>query len=75
MAESPFPRPTARDLAIWQDIRKVADAVKAAEFHLGFLPEKPRDLDFEAVRLQLADARALLGRLALAHAENIEARS
>lgn len=75
MAESPYPRPTTRDLAIWQDIRATADAVKAAEFHLGFLPAKPREIDFEAVRMQLDDARALLGRLALAHAENIEARS
>lgn len=75
MSETPAPRPSTRDLAIWSDIRAAADAVRAAEFYLGFMPEKPSDLDFEAVRLQLYDARALLGKIALAHAENIEARS
>ena len=75
MPEPTFPRPSTRDLAIWSDIRAAADAITVAEFHLGFLPEKPREIDFEAVRMQLDDARALLGRLALAHAENIEARS
>ena len=75
MPEPTFPRPSTRDLAIWSDIRAAADAIKAAEFYLGFLPAKPREIDFEAVRMQLDDARALLGQLALAHAENIEARS
>ena len=75
MPETPAPRPSTRDLAIWSDIRAAADAIKAAEFYLGFLPAKPREIDFEVVRLQLDDARALLGQLALAHAENIEARS
>lgn len=75
MPEPTFPRPTTRDVAIWVDLRATLEHVRLAEFHLGFLDEKPRELDFEAVRVQLSDARALLGAVALAHAENIESRS
>lgn len=74
MPEPTFPRPTTRDLAIWNDLRAALAAISTAEFYLGFTAEKPRELDFEAVRLHLQDARRVLGAVALAHAENIEAK-
>lgn len=47
-------------------MRAALDHIKMTEFLLGFAPEKPRDLDWEAVQLQLADARAVLGAACLA---------
>ena len=73
MPETPYPRPTTRDVAIWVDLRHAMSSLTTAEFYLGFTVEKPRELDFEAVRLHLQDVRRILGAVALAHAENIEA--
>lgn len=57
-------RPTHRQVSIWEDVRAALEHIRLAEFHLGYLPEKPRTYDDDAVRMQLADARAVLGDLA-----------
>ncbi|GAB6857858.1 hypothetical protein [Microbacterium xylanilyticum] len=59
-------RPSARKVAIWADVRAALDHIKMTEFLLGFQPEKPREIDWEAVQLQLGDARAVLGAVCLA---------
>lgn len=75
MSDTPAPRPSTRDLAIWHDLRATLASIGYAELYLGFTNAKPRELDWDAARMHLQDARRLLGALALAHAENIEARS
>ncbi|GAA3948824.1 hypothetical protein [Microbacterium soli] len=59
-----YPRPEHRDVAIWDDVRAALEHVRMTEFLLGFAPEKPTWLDLEAVQVQLMDARARLGALA-----------
>lgn len=76
MPETPFPRPSARELAIWTDLRAVLGCVNTVEYYLDRRDEDPLGgLDVAAVRLALLDARSLLGALALAHAETIVERS
>lgn len=45
--------------------------LREVEFLLGLLPEKPRErrIDFEAVQVQLIDARGALGQISLHLAE------
>ena len=50
---------------VWSDARAALDHIKMVEFLLGFAPEKPRAIDWEAVELQLGDARAVLDHLCL----------
>lgn len=64
-------RPTHRTVSMWKDLRAALDHIRTVEFALGLLPEKPRgQIDFEVVQMQLNDARAVLGALALAIAED-----
>ncbi|MFE6733415.1 hypothetical protein [Microbacterium sp. NPDC057650] len=62
-------RPDHRTVSMWKDVRAALNHIHQVEFHLGFLPEKPRGIDWEIVRLQLDDARAVLGQLANALAD------
>ena len=62
-------RPSARKVALWSDVRDALDHIKMVEFLLGLAPEKPREIDWEAVQLQLGDARAVLGAACLALAD------
>lgn len=68
-------RPSHRIVRMWRDLSTVLNSIHQIEFHLGYLPEKPHSLaiDDEALRIQLYDARAALGALALALAEEAEA--
>lgn len=68
-------RPSHRIVHMWRDLSTVLNSIHQIEFHLGYLPEKPNSLaiDDEALRIQLYDARAALGALALALAEEAEA--
>lgn len=59
-----YPRPDHRTVSMWNDLRAALENVRMVEFYLGYLPEKPRGWDDDAVRMQLADARAVLGQLA-----------
>lgn len=63
------PRPDHRTVSIWSDVRAALEHIRIAEFYLGYLPEKPQAYDDEAVRMQLDDARAVLGALANALAD------
>ena len=63
------PRPDHRTVSIWSDVRAALEHIRTAEFYLGYLPEKPQAYDDEAVRMQLDDARAVLGALANALAD------
>lgn len=66
-------RPDHRTVSMWTDVRAALEHVRLAEFYLGFHPEKPSGMRpeeiAEAVELQLGDARAVLGQLALALSE------
>ncbi len=67
------PRPDHRTVSLWADVRAALEHIRVVEFYLGFQPEKPRDgIDWEAVRLQLGDARAVLGAIALGLAEGAD---
>lgn len=60
-------RPSARKVALWADTRAAIEHVRNVAFLLGYLPEKPAGpIDWEAVELQIGDARAVLAQLALA---------
>lgn len=61
------PRPSHRTVTMCTDLQAVLGNIRTVEFALGLLPEKPRDgrIDFEVLEMQLSDARATLGRLAL----------
>lgn len=64
------PRPTYRKVSIWRGVQAALIAVRHTEFLLGLLPHKPEgETDWEAVQMQLADARAVLGELANALAD------
>lgn len=52
--------PAARNAALWSDVRAALEHIKMTEFLLGFAPEKPREIDWESVQLQLGDARTVL---------------
>lgn len=60
-------RPSHEIVRMWRDLSTVLNSIHQIEFHLGYLPEKPRSLaiDDEALRTQLYDARAAIGQLAL----------
>lgn len=67
-----YPRPDHRTVSIWASVRAALDHIRTVEFYLGYLPEKPRTgwvENDESVRMQLADARAVLGDLANALAD------
>lgn len=71
----PVPRPDHRTVSIWNDVRAVLDNIRMVEFYLGYLPEKPRTgwvQNDDVVRMQLADARAVLGALANALADGAD---
>lgn len=53
---------------------EVGEYLKNIEFHLGLQPEKPRDLDIDAIQVQILDLRGALGSTALelAHLAEIE---
>lgn len=57
-------RPSHRKLSMWSDITAAIVSIRAAEFYLGYMPAKPLESDDEAVRMELEDARIVLGRLA-----------
>lgn len=66
-------RPTHRTVSMWKDLRAALGHIRTVEFALGLLPEKPRGpIDFEVVQMQLNDARAVLGALALAVADEAD---
>lgn len=66
-------RPTHRTVSMWNDLRAVLNNLHQIEFYLGYLPEKPRGLiDHEAIQVQINDARAFVGALALAVADEAE---
>lgn len=65
-------RPSHRTVSMWNDMRACLENIRKVEFLLGYLPEKPRGIDHEAVQIQLQDARLLLGTLALALAEGAD---
>lgn len=72
-AEAPAPRPSHRTLEMWKDVRAALNHIHQVQFYLGHLPEKPQHgYGGEVVRLQLEDARAVLGELALALSEGVE---
>jgi hypothetical protein len=66
-------RPDAGALAMWSDLRAALNNIHQVEFYCGFLPEKPSGMTqrelAEVVRLQLDDARRVLGQLADALAD------
>lgn len=74
MAEqSDVKRPSHRTVSMWSDLQAALANIRTVEFSLGLLPEKPRDgIDFEVVQMQLNDARARLGEVALALTEGNE---
>lgn len=57
-------RPDHRTVSMHADVRAVLDNVRMVQFYCGYLPEKPRGWDDDAVRMQLADAVYVLDRLA-----------
>ena len=60
-------RPDHRTVSMWQDVCAAINHIRMAEFYLGHLPAKPSgNYDDEAVRLQLADAHAVLFDLSIA---------
>ncbi len=65
-------RPTHRSVSMWSDLRAALEHIRKVEFLLGYLPEKPRGVDHEAIQLQLQDARMVLGALALAIADEAD---
>lgn len=67
--EAPAPRPEHRTVEMWKTVRNALEYIRTVEFYLGYLPEKPRRYDDDAVRINLEDAREALGELALALAE------
>lgn len=74
MAEqSEVKRPSHRTVSMWSDLQAALGNVNSVAFLLGLLPEKPSGaIDWESVELQLDDARARLGALALALTEEVE---
>lgn len=66
-------RPSHRLVSMWGDLRAVLNNIHQVEFYLGYLPEKPRVMiDHESIQVQLADARARIGALALAIADEAD---
>ena len=65
-------RPSHRVVSMWTDMRTCLETIRTVEFLLGYLPEKPRTIDHEAIQTQLMDARMLLGQLALALSDEAE---
>lgn len=67
-------RPSHRTVAMWKDLRAVLNNLHQIEFYLGYLPEKPNifGIDHEAIQVQIMDARAFVGALALAVAEEAD---
>ncbi|HUG50391.1 MAG TPA: hypothetical protein VLZ78_05280 [Terrimesophilobacter sp.] len=57
-------RPDHRTVSMHADVRAVLDNVRMVQFYCGYMPEKPRGWDDDAVRMQLADAVYVLERLA-----------
>lgn len=74
MAEQPdVKRPPHRTVSMWTDLQNALHNITAVEFILGLHREKPRDgIDWDAVEVQLQDARATLGALALALSEEAD---
>lgn len=68
-------RPSHRIVRMWRELEACLESVRRVEFLLGYLPEKPQSLaiDDDALRVQLHDARAALGMLALALSDEAEA--
>lgn len=71
--EKPTHRPEWSTVAMWKDLRAALNNIHQVEFYCGFLPEKPSGMTqweiAEVVRLQLDDARRVLGQLADALAD------
>lgn len=65
-------RPSHRIVSMWSDLQACLENIRKVEFYLGYLPEKPRGVDHEAIQMQLQDARMLLGQLALALSDEAE---
>ncbi|WP_449408377.1 hypothetical protein [Microbacterium maritypicum] len=66
-------RPSHTIVHMWRDLSTVLNSLHQIEFYLGYLPEKPRDgVDHEALQVQLQDARAAIGQLALTLSDQAE---
>lgn len=67
-------RPSHRIVSMWRDLEACLENIQRVEFYLGYLPYKPvgREIEHEAIRTQLHDARAALGTIALALSEEAE---
>lgn len=64
--ENQYPRPDNRTVAMFAELREALEHIRTVEYSLGLLPAKPRDgIDWDVVAMQLADARAVLGKLCL----------
>lgn len=62
--------------AAFQACIELGHRLKSAEFHLGFMPEKPLGgLDLESAQVHLQDVRASLGVIALRLADMAAAES
>ena len=59
-------RPSHRIVRMWRDLEACLENIRRVEFLLGYAPEKPTHVNHEFVQIQLQDARAALGALALA---------
>lgn len=67
-------RPSHRTVSMWSDLQAALENIQRVEFYLGYLPYKPmgRAIDHEAIQVQLNDARARLGEVALALSEGAD---
>jgi hypothetical protein len=60
-----------RTVSVWTDLQAALEHIRTVEFILGLTREKPRGgIDLYAAQVQLEDARATIGRIALAFAED-----
>lgn len=66
------PRPSHRTVSMWKDLQAALEHIRHAEFHLGLLAEKPNLIDWDAVEVQLGDARGVLGQMALALSDEVD---
>ncbi|MCK8465858.1 hypothetical protein M0722_01505 [Microbacterium sp. KSW4-16] len=65
-------RPSHRIVSMWRDLEACLENIRRVEFLLGYAPEKPVHINHEFVQVQLQDARAALGTIALALSEEAE---
>lgn len=68
-------RPSHRLVRLWRELEACLEHIRKVEFLLGYAPERwgvAADIDHEAVQMQLMDARAALGALALSLADEAD---